>query len=142
MRRYEFRMEPVLRVRRIEQDSAQAHLAAARRDLGAAEEALHDAIERYRSIPQTDGPRPATAWLAHRSGIERTAATVVAVGAQRAHAASQEAERLAALHDARRRVVALERLDERRRAEHVLELRRAEDSEIDELVTSRWGRTS
>jgi flagellar biosynthesis chaperone FliJ len=42
--------------------------------------------------------------------------------------------------EARRRVLALSQLDERRRAEHRLEAERAEQATIDQSVNDRWGR--
>ena len=142
MKRYRFRLEPVLRVRRIEQDTVQGQLAAARRDLADADAALLDAVDRYRAAPQPAGAQSVAAWLAVRTRAELTAATVMDVGSRRELAASQVDEQRSALHDARRRVVALERLDERRRFEHDVEARRAEDAEVDELVTNRFGRTA
>lgn len=141
MKRYRFRLEPVLRVRRIEQDTVQGRLAVAHRDLADAEATLLDAVDRYRSAPQPVGAQSAATWLAGRTRAELTAATVMDVGSRREHAAAQVEEQRSALHDARRRVVALERLDERRRSEHDLEARRDEDAEVDELVTNRFGRT-
>src|SRR5207247_9557935 len=41
---------------------------------------------------------------------------------------------------ARRKVAALERLEERRREEHAVEVRRAEDRLVDDLVVARHGR--
>ncbi len=41
--------------------------------------------------------------------------------------------------EAARRVTVLERLDERRRAEHADDERRAEVTEVDDLVTARHG---
>lgn len=142
MKRYRFPLEPVLRVRRIEQDTAQGQLASARRELAAAEATLLDAIDRYQSAPGSTGAVPTTTWLAQRTTAQLTAATVIAVGGDRERAAAHADEQRDALHAARRRVVALERLDERRRLEHGVELRRVEDAEADELVTSRWGRTT
>lgn len=142
MKRYQFRLEPVLRVRRIEQDTVQAAMAAAHRGLGDAEAALDASITRYDSRPPTGGSRPASAWLAERASIGRTAATVVAAGVAREVAATCLEEQRAALLAARRRVSALERLDERRRDEHALAAEREEAVEVDELVTTRHGRTS
>lgn len=141
MNRYRFRLEPVLRVRRIEQDTAQAGVVAARRDFDAAESDLHRSVDRYRARPETHGPSSAAAWLAGRAGTELTAATVIAAGTRRELAAGRVAEQQEALQAARRRVAALERLDERRREEHALAAQREEATDVDELVTSRHGRT-
>jgi flagellar FliJ protein len=140
MRRYRFRLDPVLRVRRIEQDSAQAAMAAAGHELAVADEALHRSVDRYRTLSAADGPQPAAAWLVARDCGGRSAATVVAAGTARELAAGQVAERRDALRDARVRVAALERLDERRRGEHAHEAQREDEARIDELVTGRHGR--
>lgn len=141
MKRYRFRLDPVLRVRRIEQDTAQALLADAHRQLADADAALLAAVDRYQSAPPSAGAQPAATWMARRTNVSLTAATVMAVGSQRERAESDVDEQRSALHAARRRVVALERLDERRHVEHDVEARREEDVEVDELVTGRWGRT-
>lgn len=142
MKRYQFRLEPVLRVRRIEQDTVQTAVAAAHRALGEALETLQASVARYDSRPAAAGARPAPAWLAERTIVGLTAASVVAAGVAREVAAAGLEERRAALHAARRRVTALERLDERRRDEHALQTQRDEAVEVDELVTARHGRTS
>jgi flagellar FliJ protein len=142
MRRYRFRLDPVLRVRRIEQDAAQTALATAGHELTEAEAALHQSVDRYGALQTPAGPQSAAAWLAVRDRCGHSAATVVAAGTARELAAGQVAERRDALRDVRMRVAALERLDERRREEHALEARREEDAQIDELVTGRHGRTS
>lgn len=140
MKRYRFRLEPVLRVRRIEQDTARAAMAAAARSLDAAEELLHRSVSRYRTVPLVDGPHDATGWLARRASAERAAAAVVRAGIEREQAAALLDRERDALRDARQRVSALERLDERRREEHALAAQRQEDVDVDELVTGRYGR--
>lgn len=142
MNRYRFRLEPVLRVRRIEQDAARAAMAAADRDVDAADAALAASIDRYESLPVAEGGRPAAAWLTQRTLAGHTAASVVADGIGREVAAARLAGQRDAVRAARRRVAALERLDERRRGEHDVAARREEDLEVDELVTTRFGRTS
>ena len=87
------------------------------------------------------GPQSGTAWLAKRTSLQLSAASVVAAGTGREWAARRVAGEQAALHRAAMRVAALERLDERRRDEHARAERRHEDAEIDELVTTRHGRT-
>lgn len=142
MKRYRFRLDPVLRVRRVEQDAAQAGMAAAQRDLTEAEEALVRSVARYQQVAAPPPAQAATAWLASRGRVGLVAATVVAAGTGRETAAMQAADRRAALQEARQRVSALERLDERRREEHALAARRDEDAQIDDLVTGRHGRVA
>lgn len=141
MRRYRFPLEPVLRVRRIQEDAAHAAMVAARHDLDDAERVLHGSMARYRNRPQPSGPQPGVAWLAGRCSLELSAASVVAAGTGRELAARRMAHEQDGLREAAMRVAALERLDEHRRDEHARDERRDEDAEIDELVTNRHGRT-
>lgn len=140
MKRYRFRLEPVLRVRRIEQDTARAVMAAAARSLDAADEQLHQSVSHYRTVPLVDGPHDTAGWLARRASAERAASAVVRAGVEREHAAASLDRERDALRDARQRVAALERLDERRREEHALAAQRQEVVDVDELVTGRHGR--
>lgn len=137
MRRYRFALDPVLRVRRIQQDSAQALVAAARAGYEQADGVLDHAVERYAARCEPAGVATTGQWLASRTGAELAAASVVAAGAEREAARLQMEEQLDALRQTRMRVTALERLDERRREEHAVESRRAEEAEVDELVTAR-----
>jgi flagellar biosynthesis chaperone FliJ len=142
MRRYRFALAPVLRVRRIEQDAAQAAVTGARSALDEAEVELQRSMARYHGRPLPAGPEAAATWLTHRSRADLVAASVVAAGTRHGLAGLRMEEQREALRRARMRVTALERLDERRREDHAVESRRTEDAEADELVTSRHGRTS
>lgn len=137
MKRYRFDLDAVLRVRRIQQDAAQALLMSARLGYEGSEVVLDQAVERYRVRSQATGPATAAQWRAGRTDAELTAASVMAAGVAREVARTQMEEHRDALREARMRVTALERLDERRRDEHALESRRAEEAEVDELVTAR-----
>lgn len=138
MKRYRFDLDPVLRVRRIQQDAVQALVGTARLGYESAQATLDEAVERHeeRSGGATV-PLPARQWLAGRSGAGLTAASVMAAGVARAAARTQMDEHLDELRQSRMRVTALERLDERRRDEHAIESQRAEEAEVDELVTGR-----
>ena len=142
MKRYRFPLEPVLRVRLIEQDAARAALVAAHHGFRVADDARHRTVARYRALPVDAGAETTDRWLARRTASHRTAACVVAAEADTEAARARMDDQRSALQQARMRTSALERLDGRRREEHELESRRAEDAEVDELVTARHGRHS
>jgi flagellar FliJ protein len=140
VRRYRFRLEAVLRVRRLQEDVARAALADATAavDAAMAQEGRARAwLDALRAHPAPDGP---AAWDAQRR-VQLTAADELVSRASdvtHARAAQQACQR--ELAAARTRVRALERLDERRRAEHGREVARHEERAADDLVTSRYRR--
>lgn len=140
MKRYKFRLDTVLRVRRVEEDRAIAALAEARRRLDAAEQALQDTLDRYNVVPQVTGALPLAALLRTRARQDLVAASVVHAGAQRLRAEATVDLQRAEWSEAAKRVAALERLDERRRAEHAIEAQRQETIEVDDMVVARAGR--
>ena len=140
MKRYKFRLDTVLRVRRVEEDRAVAALAAARRQLDAAEQTLQDSLDRYTGVPAAQGPLPLDALLRARAHQELVAASVVHAGTQRLRAEAIVEVQRAEWSAAAQRVAALERLDERRRAEHALEAQRQETIEVDDMVVARAAR--
>jgi flagellar protein FliJ len=137
MKRYQFRLDAVLRVRRIEEERAAVELATANRALLLAEQELDRRLEHYRGIDRVPGPLPHDRFIAQRSRREQAAAAVVSAGAARI-SAEAEAERKRELWAAAAmRVRALERLDERRRAEHEAEVVREEIITLDEVFAAR-----
>ena len=140
MKRYRFSLDPVLRVRQIEQDAARAEFVTANHGLQTADARRLETVERYRALPVRPGAEPVSRWLAHRFVAECAAVSVRSAEGDVAVARTRMEEQRQALHEARMRTSAIERLDERRRAEHEIEARRAEDAEVDELVTARHGR--
>ncbi len=140
MKRYRFRLEPVLRVRRIEEERALADFAEAQR----AEQRTHhlqiSRFEHYNSIPMPIGRLSAGELLADRAVLERAAAGVVLAAAAHRLAVIDLEARRADWARAAGRVTSLENLEERRRGEHLLEVNRAETAELDELNSARFGR--
>ena len=141
MKRYTFRLDTVLRVRRVEEDRAVAALADARRQLDAAERALEDTLDRYGAMPAPSGTVALHELLQARARQELVAASVVHAGTQRLRAESIVDLQRAEWSAAAQRVAALERLDERRRAEHALEAQRQETIEVDDMVVARAARS-
>ena len=141
MKRYEFRMHKVLRVRRLQEDAARAALAGARRVEQESQLALSESQEHYGalSVPAAES---AVAFLGLRERAAHRATGVRLAEGQRQVAAEQTAAAVATWHERNRRVDALERLDGRRRDEYDIERRRAEDATVDEIVVSRARRTA
>jgi len=142
VRRYRFRLEAVLRVRRLQEDVARGALAEATATVGRAEGAVTRAHEWLEALRAEAAPPEPLAWHAHRrvqlGAAEELTARSTELGAARA----EQRARQVALADARMRVRALERLDERRRAEHAREVARQDERVVDDLVTSRFHRRS
>jgi flagellar FliJ protein len=140
VKRYRFRLESVLRARRLQEDVARLALAEATAAVGRAEATearAHSWLDGLRDQPAPPEPH---AWEAHRRVQLLAAAELVARGAEVDHARAEQRARQAALAEARKAVRALERLDERRRAEHALEVARLDALAVDDLVTSRYRR--
>ena len=136
MKRYEFRMQKVLRVRRLQEDAARAGVAVARRAEVEAQHALDASKEHYGAL-SAPSAASAAAFLGMRERAAHRATGVRLSEGQRQVAADQTAVSVATWHETNRRVDALERLDERRRAEYEIDARRAEDAAVDEIVVSR-----
>jgi flagellar biosynthesis chaperone FliJ len=136
MKKYQFRLDAVLRVRRIEEERARADLLGANRALAEAEAELDRRLEHYRTVTLPGGALAHDDYLAARSRQDHAAASVVAAGTARL-AAEAERQRL---HDiwagTAARVKALERLDDRRREEHAAEVLREEVIVLDEVATA------
>ena len=140
MKRYQFRLDTVLRVRRIEEERQLVALAAARRAAIAAERAAADCLAHYRSLP-TPGARTATgAFVANRGRLDLAAGSVRQADVVHLRAVDAAEDQRERWTEAAQKVSSLERLDERGRDEHDVQVRRDEDRTVDDLVTGRFGR--
>ena len=142
MKRYRFRLEQVLRVRRLQEEQARAELQVANGEVTRAVELRTLRVADYRAISAPSGSRSTNDFMAARSSHERAAAAVLAAAVAHDEAVRAAEERRAAWAQAAQAVTALERLDERRRAEHAAEAERTAQTEIDDLVTSRHGKVA
>lgn len=136
MKKYRFRLDAVLRVRRIEEERARGDLLAANRALHEAEVELERRLDHYRTVSMPQGPLSHDRYLAARNRQDQAAAGVVAAGTARL-AAEAERDRLREVWAAAAgRVRALERLDERRRDEHAAAVLREEIVVLDEVAAA------
>ncbi len=142
MKRYEFRLATVLRVRRAEKEAAQAVLMRANHELRARIAERDREAARYAAICASASTGARTLEEFRREELAVELGARVLDDAQRAVAAAAASAALAqvAWSGASGRVEILERLDARRRAEWAEEERRAEVALIDDLVTARYAR--
>jgi flagellar export protein FliJ len=138
VKKYTFRLDQVLRVRRVQEELARAELQAANREVARAEELLVARFEHYQEIPAVESAVTTESFVASRSMADVIAGGVIAAGALHQAARDQAGDRRTAWSAAAMRVTALERLDDRRRTEHTLEAGREEDRQADEGVVSRF----
>ncbi len=138
MKGYRFRLEPAMRVRRLQEENARARLAQARL---AADQAMTETgrrrslLDRVRE-PASDGASTVD-WLAERDRRDRLATALRAAQSAEAHALDIALGFEHNWEEAAAELKILERLDERAREEWRLEQNRAEQKELDELATAR-----
>jgi len=136
--RYRFRLENVLRVRRAEEELARQELARANGRLRAAMEAHRIEAQRYADLRSTTGVLEPADFRRERAYAELAAATVDAARQVLDAAAAEAAARYVAWTESARLVAALERLDDRKRAEHRADAARAEVAEADDMTSARF----
>ena len=117
MKRYRFALETVLRVRRVQEEAAGFALAHANRDLQRAVLDHRVALASYESLQLGHGQQDLDTFRRDRDKAERFAGAVESAWTAVQVAADEVATRHGAWSVAAQRVAALERLDERRRAE-------------------------
>jgi len=137
MNRYRFRLDSVLRARRAQEELARQELAQANRRLRTAMEAHRREAQRYSELSTSIGVLEGLEFHRERATAELAAATVEAARLTVDAAAAEAAAAYTAWTDAARLVAALERLDERRRAEHRAEELRHEVAVADDLTGAR-----
>jgi len=140
VKRYRFRLAGVLKVRRVTEDTAKGHLAEANRAVSSAEGDLEARRRTYEALEPMRRQR--TARQFHEEvELRRAVALSVITARQLFEDARATAElRRRDLVAARQDVEALERMEEREREAHALELRRDEDLLADDVVNSRFKR--
>ena len=140
MKRYRFPLNTVLRVRQSQEDLAGATLSEANRHVLASNEALDATVQRHEQRPPIAGALDSATFAARQARGAWSAAAIRQAEHVQADAEHQADAAREAWQEAARRVKALERLDDRRRAEHHVLSERAGDREIDDIVVGRHGR--
>jgi flagellar FliJ protein len=140
LKRFRFRLEQVLRIRRLQEDMARAELMHAHREARAAADAVNARVAEYTSAPRPNGEQPYDAFNRTQFRLDNAAGAITVARAGYRHALAVVEDRRADWTAAHQRVAALERLETRRRDEHAIEVRRADDRLVDDLVVARHSR--
>lgn len=135
---YSFRLATVLRVRRLGERAARLELAGSVRRLHEAESRHADALEWCGSLSEGLGPVPVGQFILERERAERAGHELSASREAVVQAGTILAESTELWQAARSKVRVLERLEERRRAEHAAAEARRELATLDELAALRW----
>jgi len=140
LKRFRFRLEQVLRVRRLQEDMARAELMHAHRQARAAADRVNARIADYTAAPRPYGEQPLPDFNLVQFHLDNAAAAITVARGSYQHALGVVEDRRADWAAARQRVAALERLEARRRDEYAIEARRADDRLVDDLVVARHSR--
>ncbi len=140
MKRFRFRLEQVLRVRRLQEDIARGALMAANHAAREAADRLNQRIDDYAAVGRPSGAQTYDAFNRMQFRLDNAAGAITIARAEYRQALDVVEARRAEWTAARQRVAALERLEARRRDEHEVEARRAEDRLVDDLVVARHAR--
>jgi flagellar export protein FliJ len=140
LKRFHFRLEQVLRVRRVQEDIARGALMLANREAQTAADAVNARVAEYTDAARPSGAQSYDTFNRMQSHLDNAAAAITVARAEYKSRLEVVETRRSEWAAARQRVAALERLEERRRAEHAVEVRRAEDRLVDDLVVARHAR--
>lgn len=137
MKRYTFAFGGVQRVRRVAEQQAKSAVAEAQRTADDASAQLHARLADIGAAVPTPGARSGAEFLAEREHLDRHRLAVTAARAAEVTALEQ----LAAVHEewvaAARDLRSIDRLDERRREEWIVESARAAQLTTDEIAAVR-----
>lgn len=137
MKRFRFRLEQVLRVRRLQEDQARLALLTANRAAHDAARTVETRLVEYSARSLPPGPQSYEDFERALFLLDSAAAAVDVARIAHRDALEVVAAKREEWTGRHRRVAALERLEARRRDEYELELRRAEDRLVDDLVVAR-----
>ena len=138
MKKYKFAFGSVQRVQRIAEEQAAVSLAEAQRAADAASAQLQARLADIGAARPAPGPRSTTEVHAQREHLDRHRVAVTAARAAEINALELLGSARADWVDAARKVRALDRLDERKRAEWTLETTHAAQLVTDEIATIRY----
>jgi len=119
---------------------ARAALMTARQTARTAAELLNARIEDYTSASRPSGTQTYDDFNRTQSHLDNAAGAITSARGVYSRAVEVVDTRHNEWAAARQRVAALERLEARRRDEHAIEVRRAEDRLVDDLVVARHAR--
>ena len=140
MKHFRFRLEQVLRVRRLQEDIARGALMTANHAAREAADRLNERIGDYAAASRPGGAQSYDAFNRTQFRLDNAAGAITVARVEYRHALDIVDVRRQEWTAARQRVAALERLETRRRDEHAIEVRRAEDRLVDDLVVARHAR--
>jgi flagellar FliJ protein len=138
MKRYTFRLETVMRLRRAEEEGAREALMLANRELRDTIVARNRAEAHYRAVAAAGVSTTVPGFVADRQAAQLAADALALADQVVARAVGKVALAQVAWNNAKRRLEIIERLDERRREEYADGVRLAEIAEIDEITTARF----
>jgi len=119
---------------------ARAALLHAHRGAKSAADSVNARIAEYAAAARPSGAQTYEAFNRMQFDLDNAAGAIAVARAEYRHALAVVDQQRAEWAAARQRVAALERLEERRREEHAIETRRAEDRLVDDLVVARHAR--
>lgn len=137
MKRYQFRLAHVERVRRIQEEQARAELLASRQRLIEAGADLSRTVDAYEERRSKSPIAGTSQFRSARDRDQMLTMAVIAARSAEANALILVDQRLESWTEAAQAVSALERLDDRHRERHRIEADREEQAELDDLVPPR-----
>jgi flagellar export protein FliJ len=137
MKRFSFRLESVLRVRRIQEEQVRARLLQANRDVQLATERVVTRQARYDSLDRPLGTMDHDALERSWFTLDAAAGAVRHAHDQRIDAEIRATEVRHEWVEAKQRTEVLERLRERAHDDWLVDVRRDEDRAVDDLVVAR-----
>jgi flagellar biosynthesis chaperone FliJ len=138
VKRYRFRLEAILHLRVAEEELARAALVRAEQELRTALIGRDAELARYRALQPSPGVVAEAVFQGEELASSLAAGSLRVAEHQVGLVAEAAARARVAWSEAARRVAVLERLDQRRRAEHEDDERRADVRTVDDIVTARW----
>jgi flagellar FliJ protein len=141
LKKFKFRLQSVLRVRRIQEDQARARLLSANAAAHHAGAVVDARVARYYALDRPVGLQVEPDFAQTWSSLDHAAGAIDVAREGHIEALAHVAARRSEWSEASMRVAALERLEDRQRAEHKIEMQRDEDRVTDDLVVSRYARS-
>jgi flagellar protein FliJ len=140
MKKFRFRLETVLRVRRIQEDQARARLLNANAVARKAEAVVGERVARYDALDRPNGVQIEPEFERTLGALDYAASAIDLAREQHIESLAVVAEKRSEWSDASMRVAALERLEARQYTLYATEARRDEDRLTDDLVVNRYAR--